>query len=297
MYNALRAPVVVGVDGSPESRAAVDIGAWEAHRRRLPLRLVHGHQPPVMYGPSVTIAYDPATPLRQAGELVHTEAARVHARYPDLTTTTAVTVAEPGGVLVEESRTAALVVLGSRGVSSFYSMLLGSVSARVATHAQAPVIVVRSAAADADERRRAGVVVGVDGSPGSAAAVEFAFDEASARDTGMTAVYAWTVPPTHNLGPITESYYDPVDAQQEADRVLAEALAGWQEKFPEVSVVREALHSLNPLRTLIEESADAELVVVGARGRGGFASLLLGSVSDGLVRHAQVPVAVVHSHG
>lgn len=263
-------PVIVGVDGSPESRMAVDLGAREAEWRQVPLRLVHGYEPPVMYGPTVAIAYDAATPLAYARTLVAEEADRVRAGHPDLTVGSGVLIGDPGLVLVEESSAAGLVVVGSRGAGSFHSLLLGSVSARVAGHARVPVLVVRPPARDAR-----GVVVGVDGSPGSIPAVEFAMAEAAARGTGVTAVYA------HHGDP-------------EADRVLAEATAGWPEKYPEVEVVRRAVRATSPVRVLIEESGTAELVVVGARGRRPIAGLLLGSVSDGLVRHARVPVAVVH---
>jgi nucleotide-binding universal stress UspA family protein len=204
--------------------------------------------------------------------------------------TSELTVGDPGSILLEDSRHATLVVVGSRGLGSLHSLLLGSVSARLVAHAKVPVVVVRPPAPDGD---RVGVVVGVDGSPGSAAAVEFAFDEAAARGAALTAVYAWGVPPMGNLGPTTARHYDPVEARQEADRVLAEALAGWPEKYPDVRVIRRAVHSLNPLRTLIEESAYAELIVVGPRCHTGLAGLLLGSVSYGLVRHTRVPVAVV----
>jgi nucleotide-binding universal stress UspA family protein len=275
MSSLTRAPVVAGVDGSPESRAAVDFAAWEADRRRLPLRLVHGYQPPAMYGPSVAIAYDAATPLAYSRSVVRAETERVRARYPELATTAAVIVGDPARTLVDESGRAALVVVGSRGLGSFHSLLLGSVSGQVATHARAPVVVVRPTAPDAT-----GVVVGVDAAAGSAAAVEFAFVEAAWRGTDLTAVYAWTT-----------------GTQAEAERGLAEAVAGWTEKYPEVDVVRRAVQTANPLRTLIEESAGAQLVVVGARGHGAMASLLLGSVSDGLVHHARVPVAVVHEAG
>ena len=289
MNSPMHAPVVVGVDGSPESRAAVDFAAWEAERRRVPLRLVHGYQPPAMYGPSVAIAYDAATPLAYARSMVKAEVERIRQEHPELTVATAGTISDPARALIEESGNASLVVVGSRGRSSFYSLLLGSVSARVAAHAKVPVVVIRPTETDAH-----GVVVGVDGSPGSAAALEFALVEAAARGTDLTAVYAWTVPPTGNLGPVTRRHYDPIEAQDEADRLLAEAVAGWQEKYPEVELVRRAVHTVNPVRTLIEESGNAELLVVGARGRGTVASLLLGSVSDGVVHHARVPVAVVH---
>jgi nucleotide-binding universal stress UspA family protein len=107
-------------------------------------------------------------------------------------------------------------------------------------------------------------------------------------------VYAWDVPPTHNLGPITPTHFDLDEAQQEADRMLAEVLAGWQEKYPQVRVQRRAVHSYNPIRTLIEAGESASMIVVGPRGHGGFTGLLLGSVADALVRHGNRPVAVVH---
>src|SRR2546421_4838050 len=130
------------------------------------------------------------------------------------------------------------------------------------------------------------VVVGVDGSPESAAALGFAFDEASARGLPLVAVYAWRALPSENLGPVTMRHYDPDEAAQEAARLLAEQLAGWPAKYPDVSLERQAVLSFNPAETLVDASRTASLVVVGSRGRGGFAGLLLGSVSRALVPHA-----------
>jgi nucleotide-binding universal stress UspA family protein len=262
MIGASGGPVVVGIDGSPASRAAVDFAATQAHRRRLPLLLVHGYQPSVTYGPSVVIAYDGATHLQDAWTMLRAEPARVHRRYPDLRISTAVTIGDPGHVLVDESHLAAFVVVGAHGLGNFDGTSLGSVSGWAATHAGAPVVVVRPPAADHVTRPRFGVAVGIDGSPGSAAAVGFAYDLAATCGTDLTAVYAYAAPPT-------EWYADPVEARQEADLMLAEALAGWQERYPEVEVVRRAVHTSNPLGTFIEEAADAELIVLGARGRGG----------------------------
>jgi nucleotide-binding universal stress UspA family protein len=262
-------------------------------RRRLPLRLVHGHDPSATSGPAIVVGHGITGHVRRSRTMLENITADLQDRYPGIETSIVVAIGDPGRVLLDESRSAALVVVGSRGLGSFRSLLLGSVSACVAAHAQTPVIVVRPPAPDADIPR-VGVVVGVDGSPGSAAAVEFAFEEAAAGSGELAAVYAWDVPPTGNLGPISQRHYDPVEAQQEADRVIAEALAGWQEKYPDVQVVRQAVHSLNPLRTLLEESTDAELVVVGPRGHSSLTGLLLGSVANGLVHHARIPVAVVH---
>jgi nucleotide-binding universal stress UspA family protein len=107
-------------------------------------------------------------------------------------------------------------------------------------------------------------------------------------------VYAWDIPPQHNLGPINRRHYDPLEAQDEAERVLAEAVGGWAEKYPDVRVTRLAIHTLTPAAVLRDAARGASLAVVGSRGHGGFAGLLLGSVSRALVSHAASSVAVVH---
>ena len=182
MTSIHRAPVVAGVDGSPDSLVATDVAAGEAARRHLPLRLVHGLRPPAAYSFGALVAIDVSSILADLREMLHTVATDVQGRYPDLTIETSVTAGDPAGVLVEESRTASLVVVGSRGLGGIRGMLAGSVSAQVAAHAHAPVIVVRPPAADDPEPDRAGtgVVIGVDGSPGSTAALEF--DAAAIRE-------------------------------------------------------------------------------------------------------------------
>jgi nucleotide-binding universal stress UspA family protein len=281
------APVVAGVEGSEDARLAVDLAAWEADRRHVPLRLVCGFQPVQVYG-MVAVGYDLEVQVRELRDMLSKEAARITQRYPDLTVATEVIRGLPSGVLVDESASASLVVVGSRGLGGFATLLAGSVSAQVAAHAKAPVIVVRPPAAHLPGAGP--VVVGVDGSTGSAAAVEFAFEEAAARGTGLIAVYAWGILPKG------AGDDDPFQEQQAAETALAEALAGWQDKYPDVHVQRRAIHSLVPVHTILDESQDASLIVVGPRGRGGFAGLLLGSVGDELVRHASAPVAVVHTH-
>jgi nucleotide-binding universal stress UspA family protein len=251
MTSLMRAPIVVGVDGSPESHVAVDFAAVEAGYREAPLRLVHGYRPPQRDEPAVAVEHGEA----YARSLVEGEAARVREAHPGVATSISVTRGDPARSLLAEGTPAALVVVGSRGLSSFHSLLLGSVAAGVVEHATVPVVVVRPTGPGAH-----GVVVGVDGSPGCAAAVAFAYAEAAARGTELTAVY----PAGH----------------RHDDGVLAEALAGWSEKYPDVELVRRAVHTRHPLRTLVEESGLAELVVIAAAGAV-------------LVQHARVPVAVV----
>jgi nucleotide-binding universal stress UspA family protein len=288
------APVVVGVDGSRDAQAALDYAAWEAHRRRRPLRLVHGFVPVRMYGPAIAGAQDVPT---GAADLVRDGAAAVRQRYPDLDVTAAVVAGSPAGVLVEQSPDAALVVVGSRGLGRFVGLLAGSVSSQVARYARSPVTVVRSpgwvppAAGGATD-----VVVGVDGSSGGGSALGFAVDAAVARGGDLIAVYAWAEVPGDNLDPGGRQV-DLDEARAEADRLLSESLAGWQAEYPDLTVRRRAVHSYHPVPTLIDEASRAALIVVGARGRGGFAGLRLGSVGDGLLHHARQPVAVVHGEG
>ena len=285
------APVVAGVDGSADAQLAVDLAAWEADRRHAPLRLVYGFRPVYVCGVA-TIGYDLDRQVRDLDDMLIAESARVSRRYPDLPVATEVVQGAPASVLLDESAAAQLVVVGSRGRGGFASLLLGSVSAQVATYATSPVIVMRPPAARGTRELPGNgpVVVGVDGSTGSAAAVEFAFDEAAARGTGLIAVYVWGVMP-YDAGDD-----DPRVEQDGPDAALADALAAWQDKYPEVPVSHRAVHSLVPVHTILDHSADAGLIVVGRRGRGGFAGLSLGSVGDGLVRHAKAPVAVVHTH-
>ena len=291
MTNTVVAPVVAGVDGSADAQLAVDLAAWEADRRHAPLRLVYGFRPVYVCGVA-TIGYDLDRQVRDLDNMLIAESARVSRRYPDLPVATEVVQGAPASVLLDESAAAQLVVVGSRGRGGFASLLLGSVSAQVATYATSPVIVMRPPAARGtrDIPGSGPVVLGIDGSTGSAAAVEFAFEEAAARGTGLIAVYVWGVMPYDAGGD------DPRFEQDGPDAALTEALAGWREKYPEVPVSHRAVHSLVPVHTILDQSADAGLIVVGPRGRGGFAGLPLGSVGDGLVRHAKAPVAVVHTH-
>lgn len=286
-----RRPVVVGVDGSQDAWRAVDYGAWEAQQRGLPLRIVHGYTPPAVYG-VVGVGYDDPD-LRDSAQEVITDAIERARAGTTVDVSGDVLPGDPAGVLIESSRTASLVVVGSRGLGGFGGLLAGSVSARVAMHASSPVVVLRPAhELDQDEAWHAPghgpVVLGVDGSPQSLAAIGFAMEEAMARRAALIPCYVWHVPPARGRQP------DPDARRAEAERMLADALAPWREKYPEVEVHPHAVHGDSPLRAMIDLSARAGLVVVGARGHGGFVGLLLGSVSDGLVRHAHAPVAVVH---
>jgi nucleotide-binding universal stress UspA family protein len=183
--------------------------------------------------------------------------------------------------------------VGTRGLGGFAGLLAGSVSTQVAAHAHCPVIVVRTDATSGPGPE-APVVVGLDGSPLSTRALQFALDLAAATHAPLVAIYAWRGLPTGNLGPTTVWHYDPDEAEEEARRLLAEQLAGCAERYPQVRIEHRTVLSFNPGETLIDASRTAGLVVVGSRGRGGFTGLLLGSTSQTLVHHAHCSVAVIH---
>ena len=133
---------------------------------------------------------------------------------------------------------------------------------------------------------QAPVLVGIDGSPASELATAIAFDEASRRHVDLVALHAWT-----EAGVLDFLGMNWLTMRASEDEVLAERLAGWQERYPDVKVHRLVLCD-HPARELIEHSEEAQLVVVGSHGRGGFAGMLLGSVSAAVVQSARMPVIV-----
>ncbi|MGX7826250.1 universal stress protein [Actinokineospora sp. 24-640] len=190
----------------------------------------------------------------------------------------------PVPLLLRASRSAALVVLGSRGLGGFSGLLVGSSAVQVAAHACVPVVVVHGGG-PGERTARGDVVVGVDGSAHSADAIAFAFGEARRLGTGLLAVSVAPVGlPAGEL---------PADDARTA-RALAEAMAGWAEKYPEVPVRRDVVVG-HPARTLTDLAAGAAMLVVGSRGAGGFRGLLLGSVSQAVLHHATCPVAIVRT--
>jgi nucleotide-binding universal stress UspA family protein len=194
----------------------------------------------------------------------------------------------PVPTLVGESAEAALVVLGSRGLGGFSGLLVGSTAVQLAGRARCPIAVVRGASAVGP------VVVGVDGTPAGEGAIGFAFAQASLWDAELIAVHAWSdliLDAAHLTG---SGAIDFGPLEQRSAELLAERLAGWQEKYPDVHVRREVVRE-RPTKALLRRAEHARLVVVGSRGRGGFRGLLLGSTSQHLLHHAACPVAVVRT--
>ena len=290
----MSSPVVVGVDGSPSSLAAVDVAAREAGLRGVGLRLVHAFGWPSVHLPPGGPPWSPgATGLRELVDGTLTEAERrARSAAPHVTVVSEVAVGEPLMVLEIESRTAPLLVVGSRGLTRFGSLLLGSTAAHLAAHGRCPLLVVRGRPDQAGP-----VLLAVDGSPAARPAVEFAFAEASLRGADLVAQHVWNTQTERVYdGPADPPFvtYDENRLRDEEDRLLAEALSGLQEKYPDVAVERRLVRG-NVRGALVEASAEAQLTVVGARGRGGFTDLLLGSVGQAVLHHAHCPVAVIRS--
>lgn len=281
--------IVVGVDGSPESEAAVRWAGAEAAMRDLPVTLVHAVTPMVMSSPmgrtQATISdwqeRNARDVLDQARSAL--EAAGGAPNSPNVRTEIRHSPIVPA--LVDASAKARMVVVGNRGAGAVVRVLLGSVSSGVLHHAHCPVAIVH------DEKMpdpHAPVVVGVDGSPAAEAATALAFEEASRRGVDLVALHAWC---DDTLSSIAGTEWPDVERGRE---VLAERLAGWQERYPDVRVHRRVVLD-QPARRLLDEATNAQLLVVGSRGRGGFAGMLLGSVSSRVAQAATVPVVVVRN--
>lgn len=285
--------IVVGYDGSENAHAAVEFAAAEAVTRQLPLRLVHAFTPPMGgaglgYG---TILPADALETMRDGIATHlqADAEKISERFPELQIQTRVVVGNSAAALLDEAADADLLVVGSRGLGGFRGMLLGSTGIQVASHAPCPAVIVRAQA----EPGASTVVVGLDGSELSQAALAWAFDYASRHGLTLHAVHAWTLPSFDLLAaPAGPAPADVDTIMEEERRSSAESLAGFADRYPDVTV-EETVIKESPAQALLDAAKGAALVVVGTHGRGEFLSAVLGSVSQTLLRKAEVPVVVV----
>ena len=286
-------PVVVGVDGSDSALDAVRWAAGEAQAIGAPLQLTAalGYAVDYARGPKGTgggnfykfVVEDSQRDLDAAMAVTRVVA-------PDLAVSQLMRDGRPATVLASESSRAALLVLGHRGRSGLPGLFAGSVAVRLTATASCPVVVIRESATVPDPAHRP-VVVGVDGSEPDDAAIEFAFGEAARRGAPLVAVHAW-LDYVLDLACGELADWDALQGEEEA--FLAQRLAGWSEKYPEVTVSRVLVRD-RPAHALFEQSVHAQLLVVGSRGRGGVSGTLLGSVSQAVIHHAPCPVVVVRS--
>jgi len=279
--------IVAGVDGSAPSIAAVGWAARAAAMRNVPLTLVHTLQAFVPAFPQIPLASGVAVWQEEDGRQVLEQAVKIAEgavkSEHNVPIATELKSSPPVPTLVEFSADAEMVVVGSNGRGAVGRVLLGSVSSGVVRSATSPVAVIREEAASMTGLEHAPVLVGIDCSPASELALALAFDEASRRRVGLTALHAWSD---------VAVYERPwLDWQAEAERSLAEYLAGWQERYPDVEVHRLVVPD-HPGRELIAHSESAQLVVVGSHGRGLLGVMLFGSVSNAVVHSVTTPVIV-----
>jgi nucleotide-binding universal stress UspA family protein len=279
---------VIGVDGSPGGASALDWGLALAQRRAAPVRLVHAFAPPIGDlriggGNDISVAGDARSSSR---ELLEGTLQQAVSRCPSLTITSGLVDDAAAPALIEESRKAAMIVVGAHGARGFSNLVAGSTTMNVACHAHCTVVTVPTDPTHA--RGGSGIVVGVDGSDVTQGAIAFALNEAAATGQAVTAVHGWVDPVT--MSPMTQ---DTAGYSQAREKALADILAPWTAKHPDVAITLHVVRE-HPVHALAAAATGAQLLVVGSRGRGALRSMMLGSVSHGVLHLATCPVAVVH---
>ncbi len=281
--------IVVGMDGSDGSLKAAQWAVGEARVRGRGITLAHAIIPTTAsssFGVFVSPRLDLIDDMRNGAMEALT---RTAAELDCADVQVVVEIGTPSALLLTASDTAEFIVLGSRGRGGFKALLLGSVGSQVTSHANCPVIVMRGdPRTDANE-----IIVGIDGSEHSLAALDFAFDEASRHGFKVIAVHAWDVPSFDLI--ITSEGPVPLPLEHVADgevRLVAEILAGYTEQYPDVRVA-EHLVRAPAVQALLNSSTNAVMIVLGTRGRNAAIGALLGSTSNGVLHKAKVPVAII----
>jgi nucleotide-binding universal stress UspA family protein len=270
--------VVVGVNGSASSRHALHWATTQARQRQGRLRIIAAYNPSRPHG----------TELARSEQTVAEMVTIARAAEPDLVITGLSVNGPPVSVLTAAVTDGALLVVGSGGHGGFASHLLGTTGLQLATRSAAAVVVVRG---DADHTGP--VVVGVDGSSAAEQAIAMAFRMAADHGCPVRAVHAYDIPVPRWGQRIDPLDFDLERLQGVESASLLQSIEPWRQKYPDVPV--EAVLKCGEAATVLAAmSAEARLVVVGTRGHGGFAGLLLGSVSQKLLQHAHCPVLVTH---
>ncbi|MEV6702242.1 universal stress protein [Streptomyces sp. NPDC051453] len=287
----MQLPLIVGVDGSESSLLAIDWAVDEAARLGVPLRLVHASMWERYEGTVPPDTPDPPSEQVMAQDIVGSAAERARRRNPEVRVSAESLPEEAVFALVRESRHATALVTGSRGRGELVGLLLGSVGLSVAARADCPAIVVRGDKAGLDGLHER-ILLGVGDPTTGAEAVRFAFREAEARRCTLDAVRAWRCPAHETtdhpgLADEPERYHEE-QASARLDAMLHEAMAD----HPDVMVRRATVEG--PARkVLLQRSAAADLVIIGARRRHGHFGLQLSRIGHTLLHHADCPVAVV----
>lgn len=288
--------VVVAVDGSEASQNAVRWAANTANKRGVPLRLAASYtMPQFLYAEGMVPPQELFDEL-QSETMDMIEAARVvaHEVAPDIKIGYVIAEGSPIDMLLDMSSDVTMIVMGSRGLGGLSGMVMGSVSAAVVSHADCPVVVVRSDNHVTETNKYGPVVVGVDGSDVSQRATEFAFEEAQARGAKLVAIHTWMdMQVQASLAGLAAAQQEWEIIEKEQTTLLKDRLQPLLERFPDVEVEMVITRDRPPVRALEDCAHNAQLLVVGSHGRGGFRGMLLGSTSRALLQSAPCPMVVV----
>lgn len=281
--------ILVAYDGSPDARLGLDWALREARALACGLRIVYvSHHGVALDGAPGAISWSPAlvAAVTEAGPPVLAEALAI-AEQAGVPATTMLLSGPPAAVIAEQSRSARLVVIGSRGMGVLRGTLLGSIVPHAASHSHAPVIVVRAGGAGTGP-----VVVGVDGSQESRETLKWAFEHAGRHGLALEVLLAYDVP----VYPEVVPYVPPVEVIEEvaqaADQMVTTEAENLSAAHPQVTVTARSVRD-RASHALIAASEYASMVVVGSHGRGGFTGMLLGSTSQSLLHHSHCTVAVI----
>lgn len=277
--------IIIGVDGSEQSRAALRWGLARASERSAEVTLLHIADDSFL---SESVAF--LSEAQAASEqMLAAEQEYARSQGYEGTISGRALVGHPIAEVEEASKNASLVVLGDHEGSRFAGTFFGTRSVKIAAVSHAPVAVIPLT----EQAPTKGIVVGVDGSEASRKAIEFAAAEADRRGLELNAVYAWMPPLTPGLEYL---WSDELVASQRAtaEEAIAIGVAGLAERYPDLVVNRVIVQS-PPIAALLAEGEGAELLVVGSRGRGGLSRLLLGSVSHGVLAQLPCPVIVTRA--
>lgn len=278
-------PVVVGVNGTEEALAAVEFAADEAAARGTYLRIVHAASRPLHWGLREDITCPrPWRPEVEA--LMDAAQERAHNKIKGLTVSTVVLAEDPIAALVHQARDAAVLVVGRRR-QPLAKIRSTSVVAHIASHVSCPVIVAQGVSETA-----ANILVGVGDEPASEAALAFAFAEAEARHTGVTAIHAFRAPVLASRGVDGGvAVVDELESNAVAARTLSEALAGWRGCYPDIEV-RRTVPEGSAADALVQASVWAQMLVIGTEGG---PVVAVSHIVHEVVRRALCPVAIVPS--
>ena len=286
-------PTVVGVDGSAAALDAVRWAVLDAHLHSSDLVLVSAMPlPKALTGVGILpepVVEQSRSEIRTILDEARALASRVSATAGPIGIDTVSSENPAVATLLDLSTTARMVVIATRGLGGAEQRSLGSIGFAVTTHARCPVTVVRGWSGDGLDTTHP-VVVGVDGTRASAAAVALAFEEASVRSAPLTAVHSWSDADLTVGLPIRGLEW-PANRPAAADQ-LARMLEPHTRRYPTVSV-RTAVVKDRPVQALLDHAQGAQLLVIGSHGRGGFPGMMLGSTSRTVIARASCSVTVV----